>query len=186
MIRENNATAERILQGAIAALARRGSRKLSMSDVCEQAGVARGTLYRYFKSKEDLLAAIGEYIGRGAAAMLADAIEADPSPERRVAVVLQAMVQYRRSHPEAILVLELEPDFGLEFLRGVFGPWTPIITEALEPARPHIPAVRDGRVQLSEVAHLVLRLAVSTYLLPGPEIDNVADWFAALTYQALG
>ena len=48
----NNETVNRILDGALRALARRGLRKLSMSDICEEAGISRGTLYRYFKSKD--------------------------------------------------------------------------------------------------------------------------------------
>lgn len=44
-------THTRILDGALSALARRGVRKLSMSDVGAEAGISRGTLYRYFRDK---------------------------------------------------------------------------------------------------------------------------------------
>ena len=48
-------TRERILDGAMAAIARHGLAKLGMSDVSVSAGVSRGTLYRYFPSREELL-----------------------------------------------------------------------------------------------------------------------------------
>ncbi len=37
------------------AIARHGLAKLGMRDVSESAGVSRGTLYRYFSTREDLL-----------------------------------------------------------------------------------------------------------------------------------
>ena len=48
----NLRTRERILDGAMAAIARHGLSKLGMSDVSHSAGVSRGTLYRYFPSRE--------------------------------------------------------------------------------------------------------------------------------------
>ncbi|MBW2386656.1 MAG: helix-turn-helix transcriptional regulator, partial [Deltaproteobacteria bacterium] len=48
-------TRERLLQGALRAVASRGLAKLSMSDVSEFAGLSRGTAYRYFSNTEELL-----------------------------------------------------------------------------------------------------------------------------------
>jgi AcrR family transcriptional regulator len=54
-------TAERtrqILDAAMAVFARLGFRQARMDDIAEDAGVSKGTLYLYFKSKDDLIAAI--------------------------------------------------------------------------------------------------------------------------------
>ena len=51
----------KILSGALDAIAERGVRRLSMSDIIEASGVSRGTLYRYFSSKDDVLAAVAEF-----------------------------------------------------------------------------------------------------------------------------
>ena len=51
----NPRTRTRILEGALQAIGRHGLAKLGMSDVSEHAGVSRGTLYRYFPSREELL-----------------------------------------------------------------------------------------------------------------------------------
>lgn len=51
--------AETILESAAAILAERGT-KASMADVADAAGVGRSTLYRYFPSREALLAALAE------------------------------------------------------------------------------------------------------------------------------
>ncbi len=54
-------TAERtrqILDAAMAVFARLGFRQARMDDIAQDAGVSKGTLYLYFKSKDDLIAAI--------------------------------------------------------------------------------------------------------------------------------
>ncbi|MFD7131126.1 TetR/AcrR family transcriptional regulator [Streptomyces sp. NPDC059894] len=53
-------TEERILAAAGGLLTRLGGNKMSMSDVARAAGVARGTLYRYFDSREVLLDALAK------------------------------------------------------------------------------------------------------------------------------
>ncbi len=47
-----------ILDAAMAVFARLGFRQARMDDIAQDAGVSKGTLYRYFKSKDDLIAAI--------------------------------------------------------------------------------------------------------------------------------
>ncbi|GLX02654.1 TetR/AcrR family transcriptional regulator [Microtetraspora sp. NBRC 16547] len=56
----DKATEERILETAGELLKRLGRDKVSMSDVARTASVARGTLYRYFESREVLLEALSK------------------------------------------------------------------------------------------------------------------------------
>lgn len=51
---------EQILDGALCVFMRMGFDAASMNDITRQAGVSKGTLYVYFKNKEDLFAAIIE------------------------------------------------------------------------------------------------------------------------------
>jgi TetR/AcrR family fatty acid metabolism transcriptional regulator len=51
---------ERILAGAIEAFAARGFHRTRVSDVARAAGVADGTIYLYFRNKNELLATIFE------------------------------------------------------------------------------------------------------------------------------
>jgi TetR/AcrR family fatty acid metabolism transcriptional regulator len=57
---EPNAKRQLILGAAIRAFARNGYHRARMSDVAREAGVAAGTIYLYFKSKDDLLISIFE------------------------------------------------------------------------------------------------------------------------------
>jgi TetR/AcrR family transcriptional regulator, repressor for uid operon len=51
---------QRILSAAMACFARSGFHKASMQDICAEAGMSPGNLYRYFPSKEALIAGIAE------------------------------------------------------------------------------------------------------------------------------
>ncbi|MDP6931179.1 MAG: helix-turn-helix domain-containing protein, partial [Planctomycetota bacterium] len=46
---------ERILQAAVRLFGRKGYHASSIADIADEAGVAAGTIYLYFKRKEDLL-----------------------------------------------------------------------------------------------------------------------------------
>ena len=59
--RELSPTEERILVAALGLIGRRGVRRLGMQEIAEAAGVSRGTLYRYFPSKEQVLTAAAAY-----------------------------------------------------------------------------------------------------------------------------
>ena len=47
-----------VLQAATAVFARAGFHQARMEDIAQEAGLAKGTLYLYFKNKDDLIAAI--------------------------------------------------------------------------------------------------------------------------------
>src|SRR5260370_22436665 len=49
-----------ILAAAQACFARSGFHQTSMQEICAEAGVSPGNLYRYFRSKEDIIAGIAE------------------------------------------------------------------------------------------------------------------------------
>jgi TetR/AcrR family transcriptional regulator, mexCD-oprJ operon repressor len=83
-LRERVAAA--IIEAAAAVLAERGD--ASMSDVARAAGVARGTVYRYFQGREALLEAVGsvavEEAGQGLAAARLDEVAIDEAFTRAV------------------------------------------------------------------------------------------------------
>jgi TetR/AcrR family fatty acid metabolism transcriptional regulator len=58
--RKTNDKRELIMNAAIRAFARRGYHQARISDVAGEAGVAAGTIYLYFKNKDDLLISIFE------------------------------------------------------------------------------------------------------------------------------
>ena len=59
--REDNAKRRQILDGARRAFLANGFDAASMNEIARAAGVSKGTLYVYFKSKEELFEAIVEF-----------------------------------------------------------------------------------------------------------------------------
>jgi TetR/AcrR family transcriptional repressor of uid operon len=49
-----------ILQAAAACFSRRGFHQATMQDICAEVGLSPGSVYRYFRSKDDLIAALVE------------------------------------------------------------------------------------------------------------------------------
>jgi TetR/AcrR family transcriptional regulator, repressor for uid operon len=49
-----------ILQAAAACFGRRGFHQATMQDICAEVGLSPGSVYRYFRSKEDLITALVE------------------------------------------------------------------------------------------------------------------------------
>ena len=173
-------TLSRIMDGTLLALARRGVRKLSMSDVGTQAGISRGTLYRYFSSKEELLDAIAVHVEKGLRDELLKAVERRPELDARVQVVVEAMVYFGTTHPEAAQVIAVEPGFGLEFIRRVFPEFVSVAEQLLAPALELTPTVRTGAMTSGELSELILRVASSTFFIPTDDVDEIPRAIAAL------
>ncbi|MEW6270436.1 MAG: TetR/AcrR family transcriptional regulator [Thermodesulfobacteriota bacterium] len=97
-VRDPDATHEAILAAAQAMMAQHGPAGLTVSDVARRAGVNRGTAYQHFPTRERLVAAVLERLGRRTKEVL-DA-DAPASLDERV----DATVRYFVEHPELIRV----------------------------------------------------------------------------------
>jgi AcrR family transcriptional regulator len=177
-------TIERITRGAVRALARHGPRKLTMTDICDEAGVSRGTLYRYFKDKDQVLEAIGEQVERTLRATVGRAVADDPDRARRLRVVLRAVLDYQRLYPETVEMARAEPRFALDLVNRRMPAFTGIIADALEPAFDDAEAVRSGLVTRQQLAEMLFRFVISAFVVPSGDgsalADRVADLWASL------
>jgi AcrR family transcriptional regulator len=165
------ATRDRILEGALAALGRVGPRRLTMSDVSERSGLSRGTVYRYFPTKEDLLAVLAEYeqdrFSDGLRRALAEVDAAGDRPS--MGAVVEYIIRYLRQHPALPLMIDVEPEFVLAFLRRQMPVFHRITEELLGPVMADARPVRDGDLTVSELGDLLLRTVLSVFLVPGEE-----------------
>jgi AcrR family transcriptional regulator len=162
------ATRDRILEGALAALGRVGPRRLTMSDVSDRAGLSRGTVYRYFPTKEDLLAVLAEYEQDRFAEGLRRALEEDDRPPTLAAVV-EYIIGYLRQHPALPLMIDVEPEFVLAFLRRQMPVFHRITEELLGPVMAGSRPVEEGWVTVAELDDLLLRVVLSVFLVPGQD-----------------
>jgi AcrR family transcriptional regulator len=173
-------TVGKILVGAMNALSRQGTHKLSVGDICESSGVARGTFYRYFTSKEDVLAALARHFEGGLAAAFAAAIKINPDPAARVQVVLDTLIAYRAAGGDLARMLDVAPSFTLEFIRDTFPNLVDVVTEALGPSAEESPLVTGGALTKRQLGDLFLRCVISMLFLPGSASDEVPDVIASL------
>ena len=171
---------QKILSGTMKALSRQGAHKLSVSDICESSQIARGTFYRYFNSKEEVLAALGQHFEDGIAAAFAAAIEANPDPEARVEVVLDTILAYRAAGGDWSQMLDVAPEFTLEFIRDTFPKLVDVVTDALGPAAAESPLVTSGTLTKHQLGDLFMRSLTSMLFLPGSRSDEVPALMAAL------
>src|ERR1700710_1983441 len=83
-----------ILDATRRVIAERGPEKFTMSAIATAAGVSRPTLYRWFPTKDELLAAITAYEEEQFDLGLHAVIDAHRSPAKRLDAVLRYVVTY--------------------------------------------------------------------------------------------
>jgi AcrR family transcriptional regulator len=119
-----------ILQAAQACFARAGFHQTSMQEICAEAGMSPGNLYRYFRSKEEIIAGIAEHdradaaeqfaaVGNGSffdgLAMLAQHHLVERSAEE-VALCAEIMAESRRNPAVARIYQDMERDVRERFI----------------------------------------------------------------------
>lgn len=161
-------TRDRILTATAEVLSRNGLTKLNLSDVAAQAGVSRPTLYRWFASREELLAAFGAYerqmfdtgISRATAGLRgSDKLDA----------ALRFIVEYQQSY-SGVRIVDVEPEVTLAQLAEVI----PVMRARLRRLLPGA----NGAVK----AATAIRVAVSHYVVRSDD----ADQFLAQLRHAVG
>ena len=119
-----------ILQAAQTCFARSGFHQTSMQEICIEAGMSPGNLYRYFRSKEEIIAGIAERdradaaeqfaaVGRGnffdGLAALAQHHLVERSAEE-VALCAEIMAESRRNPAVARIYQDMEVDVRARFI----------------------------------------------------------------------
>jgi TetR/AcrR family transcriptional regulator, fatty acid metabolism regulator protein len=199
---------ERILAAAERIFARRGFFAARVSEIAKEAGVADGTIYLYFKSKDDLLISLFEHRMEQANEQLRRAI-AGLAPAEQLRAFIHTYLQLVSDEPTVAEVLTIElrqsskfmkeydnPQFA-DFLRMLGG----IIAEgqargALDAAIPsHIAArmifgILDELALAWVLARQPLRGAAGAGPAPGTrpkkfDIVRAADWVVALVTGGL-
>lgn len=93
---------KRVLEAAHELFAERGQEHVRMEEVAQRAGVGVGTIYRRFRSKEELFAAVSEAVCSDTHASLVAATHAECDPSEKIRALV--LVQYRRSSEQSSLL----------------------------------------------------------------------------------
>ncbi|MDQ3365459.1 MAG: TetR family transcriptional regulator [Myxococcota bacterium] len=191
----------RILAAAERVFARRGFFASRVSEIAKDAGVADGTIYLYFKSKDDLLISLFETRMKEVNEALRAAIAgASSSPIDQLRAFIQTYLQLINDEPAAAEVLTIElrqsskfmkeyenPQFA-DFLRMLGG----LITAGQE--RGELDAAIPAHIVARMIFGMLDELALAWVLARQPinatkpkkfDIVRAADWVVALVTTGL-
>jgi AcrR family transcriptional regulator len=97
-----------ILDAAVRVFARKGYHTCRVGDIAEEAGVAHGLLYHYFRSKEELLETIFRETWRELLVAVQSVEETDETARERLAGIAKILLRSWRRDPDLVRVLVRE------------------------------------------------------------------------------
>jgi len=165
-------TRARILAGASAAIARHGLAKLDMADVSSSAGVSRGTLYRYFRGREDLLAALSVHESLRFWEHCIEGLREAPSDEDRLRGLLLRATRQVSEHPALQRLLETDPALVLGAVQRQFPTIREQLREVFAPLLGSTAVVTGGVVELDQLVDWLTRLLITVFLIPGERTET--------------
>jgi TetR/AcrR family transcriptional regulator, fatty acid metabolism regulator protein len=108
---------DRILDAAERVFAQRGFYAAKVADIAREAGVADGTIYLYFKNKDDLLISLFESRMERVNQILATAIATAARPRDQLHAFVRAYLGLIAEQPTAAEVLTIELRQSTKFMR---------------------------------------------------------------------
>ena len=167
-------TEARILTAALALIGRRGVRRLGMQEIAEAAGISRGTLYRYFPSRDHVLAAAADFDEQRFSAGADEVLASVTEPEQRISAFLAYAFEFIRSH-SARSLFESEPGFVLSYLLDHLPSLRGELILRLGDALDSVPAVKRGDLSREQLADVIVRLFASSWIIPESDERTLVD-----------
>ena len=99
-------TLRRLLEAAAAEFGERGFHEAAITGITQRAGVALGTFYTYFESKEELFRALVRDMSQATRAHVAEAVRGAPDRIAAERIGLAAFIAFTRKHPELYRIIE--------------------------------------------------------------------------------
>ena len=99
-------TLRRLLEAAAAEFGERGFHEAAITGITQRAGVALGTFYTYFESKEEVFRALVRDMSRATRAHVAEAVKGAPDRLAAERLGLEAFIAFVRQHPELYRIVE--------------------------------------------------------------------------------
>jgi AcrR family transcriptional regulator len=142
-----------LLEAAMKLFSRHGYRRTSVDDIAQEAQVAKGTVYVYFKDKEALFKAVVEYFADQLDTLTLAALKVDGPPDEKLRALLEAkfLHAYRiiLSAPHAQELIDssnLLAKEAVERCTKTFrGRLEKFIIDQLLPAYPHLKQVGSAK-----------------------------------------
>ena len=159
---------QQIIEAAVRVFARKGYYNSRVSDIAREAGIAAGTIYLYFKTKDDILVTLfrdkmADFVGA-----LRKAIADERDAASKVRRLVSLHFSMLEENPDLAEVVQVELRQGQKFFRGAtsqeIGAYFALIASALEEG------VAEGRFRSS------LPIKVATKMLFGAMDQMATSW----------
>jgi TetR/AcrR family fatty acid metabolism transcriptional regulator len=159
---------QQIIEAAVRVFARRGYYNSRVSDIAREAGIAAGTIYLYFKTKDDILVTLfrdkmAEFVGA-----LRKAIAGEPDAASKIRRLVSLHFSMLEENPDLAEVVQVELRQGQKFFRGAssqeIGAYFALIGSVLEEG------VAQGRFRSD------LPVKVATKMLFGAMDQVATSW----------
>ena len=168
-------TREQILDGLIQAMARGGLADLSIPAVAREAGVSVPTIYRYFRTKRELIESLGSYIIQKSGINLTP--PPPRSPEELIAMVKEVFLKYEGA--DEMLRAAAMSELSYEMRQHALPRRLELIEEALRPVADRFN--ETDRIHLRNSVFILTTTAIARafkdYLnLSGEEAADTVEW----------
>ena len=183
----------RILAAAETVFAERGFFHAKVSQIAQEAGVADGTIYLYFKSKDDVLISLFEKRMSEVCARMNENVAAADTAADKLQSFIGTHLSMVEEHPNLAEVLTVELRQSAKFMKGhpnpQFGEYLKILatiiadgqaTGVFEPTVPAPVAARGIFGMVDELALAWLLGAEQKF-----DIVRAADWVGSLILRGL-
>lgn len=143
-----------------------GAERISILDVCREAGISRGTFYRYFASQDELLDAFARHKREQFHVTLAEAVQPYEDPDERFDALIRYLDHYLE-HGRARRLLVAAPEYALGFFRRIFHDSVVRFQDVLGSVFDAWEARFGVKVDRELVCELLIRYVLSEQLVPG-------------------
>jgi len=99
-------TVRKLIDAAAAEFGERGFHDAAITGITQRAGVALGSFYTYFNSKEEVFRALVREMSRATRAHVAEAVKDAPDRIAAERLGLEAFIAFARMHPELYRIVE--------------------------------------------------------------------------------
>jgi TetR/AcrR family fatty acid metabolism transcriptional regulator len=159
---------QQIIEAAVRIFARKGYYNSRVSDIAREAGIAAGTIYLYFKTKDDILVTLFRDKMADFVDTLRKAIAVEPDAASKVRRLVSLHFRILEENPDLAEVVQVELRQGQKFFRGAssqeIGAYFALIGSVLEAG------VTEGRFRSG------LPVKVATKMLFGAMDQMATSW----------
>jgi AcrR family transcriptional regulator len=164
---------DRIVEAAAHCVDRLGANAFSLSEVANELGVSRPTVYRYFPSTDDLLSAVGQFVMQEFSDLMQAHLNCIVDPAEWVVEGIAIAVEWLPSRQHLILLLTTGR--SELFARGFTSPTAVAMTrETLRQSSIDWEAHGFSENEIDELVHLMLRL-IASMLIDPPDAGSTSE-----------